>query len=82
MRVYIIFIILLQNYEKPYMSIIVAFSGSDCVLIILFQRYGTKVGLFEGNFFWLGQYDNPNIHNGRTTNTMLMKLNEIPKELV
>ena len=31
--------------------------GRDCDLIILFQLYGTKAGLFEGNLFWVGQYD-------------------------
>ena len=34
-------------------------SGSDCVLIILFQLYGSKTGLFEGDLFWVGQYDPP-----------------------
>ena len=29
----------------------------DCVLIILFQLHGSKAGLFEGNLFWVGQYD-------------------------
>ena len=33
-------------------------SGRDCVLIILFQLYGCKVGLFQGDLFWGGgQYD-------------------------
>ena len=26
-------------------------SGRDCVLIILFQLYGCKVGLFQGDLF-------------------------------
>ena len=34
-------------------------SGRDCVLIILFQLYGSKAGLFEGNLLWPGQYDPP-----------------------
>ena len=29
-------------------------SGRDCVLIILFQLYGCKVGLFQGDLFWGG----------------------------
>ena len=36
--------------KKPYIRTIIGFSGSDCALIILFQLYGSKVGLFEGNF--------------------------------
>ena len=31
--------------------------GRGCVLVILFQLYGSKAGLFEGNLFWVGQYD-------------------------
>ena len=43
--------------KKPYMRIILGSSGSDCVLVILFELYGFQVGLFQGNLFWLGQYD-------------------------
>ena len=25
--------------------------------MIVFQLYGSKAGLFEGNLFWVGQYD-------------------------
>ena len=31
--------------------------GRDCVLIILFQLDGSKAGLLEGTFFWVGQYE-------------------------
>ena len=48
MRMYVI---------KPYMHIVTGSSGRDRVSIILFQLYGTKNGLFEGNLFWVGQYD-------------------------
>ena len=27
--------------------------------MILFQLYGSKAGGFEGNLFWVGQYDTP-----------------------
>ena len=43
------------------MCIIVGSSGRNCVLIILFQLYGSKTGLFESNLFWVGQYDNMTI---------------------
>ena len=43
--------------RKPYMRTIIDCSGSDCILIILFQLYDPKAGLFEGNLFWVGQYD-------------------------
>ena len=35
MRMYVIFVILFSNYEKPYMYTIIGSSGRDCVLIIL-----------------------------------------------
>ena len=38
------------------MRTIIDSSGKDCVLIILFQLYGSKAGLFESNLFWVGQY--------------------------
>ena len=41
--------------KKLYMRTIMDSSGRDCVLIILFQLYGCKTGLFEGNLFWIGQ---------------------------
>ena len=36
-------------------------SGRDCVLVALFQLYGSKAGLFEGNLIWMGQYDPPTL---------------------
>ena len=41
------------------MRTIIGSSGRDCILIILFQIYGSKAGLFEGNLFWVGQYAPP-----------------------
>ena len=41
------------------MRTIIGSSGRNCVLIILFQLYGSKAGLFEGNLFWVGQHDPP-----------------------
>ena len=46
------------------MRTIIGSSGRECVLIILFQLYGSKAGRFESNLFWVGQYD-PNLHIGR-----------------
>ena len=43
--------------KKPHMRTTIGSSGSDCVLIILFQLYGSKAGLFEGHLFWVDQYD-------------------------
>ena len=42
--------------KKLYMCTIMGSSARDCVLIILFQLYACKTGLFEGNLFWMGQY--------------------------
>ena len=36
------------------MPTIICSSRRGCVLIILFQLYGSKAGLFEDNLFWLG----------------------------
>ena len=41
------------------MHTIIGSSGRDSVLIILFQLYGSRAGIFEGNFFCVGQYDPP-----------------------
>ena len=38
---------------------IICSSGRDCVLIILFQLYGSTAGLFDDSLFWVGQYDPP-----------------------
>ena len=43
--------------KKLYMRTIIGYSGRDCVLIILFQLYGSKTGPFQVNLFWLGKYD-------------------------
>ena len=32
-------------------------SGRDCSLIILFHVYASETGLFQGNLFWVGEYD-------------------------
>ena len=41
------------------MHTIIGSSERDFVLIILFQIYGFKTGLYENNLFWVGQYDLP-----------------------
>ena len=42
------------------MCSIIGSSRRHFVLIIIFQFYGSKFGLFEaGNLFWVGQYDLP-----------------------
>ena len=56
-------------------------SRRDCVLIILFQLYGSKVGLFQGNLFWVGQYDPPKCSLGRKTDPMLIQLNTIQEPI-
>ena len=58
--------------KKLYMRTIIGYSGRDCVLIILFQLYGSKTGPFQVNLFWLGKYDPPNLHIGRRTNPILI----------
>ena len=40
--------------KKLYMYTIIGSSGMGRVLIILFQPYGSKVGLFEDSLFWVG----------------------------
>ena len=40
--------------KKPYMRTNIGSSRRDCVLIILFQHYGSKAVLFQGNLFWAG----------------------------
>ena len=39
--------------KKLYMWTIIGSSRRDCVLIILFQFYGSKAGLFESNLIWV-----------------------------
>ena len=41
------------------MRTIIGSSRRGCALVILFQMYGCKTGLFEGNFFWVGPHDPP-----------------------
>ena len=38
--------------KKLYIRTIVSSSARDCVLIILFQLYGSKARLFKGDLFW------------------------------
>ena len=45
--------------RKLYVHTIIGSSGGDCVLIILFQIYGSRAALFEVDLFWVGQYDHP-----------------------
>ena len=41
------------------MHTIIGSFGRDCVLIILFQIYGSKAQFFETNLYWVGQCDPP-----------------------
>ena len=50
------------------MCTIIGSSRRDGVLIILFQFYGSKAGLFGRNLIWMGQYDPLNLHIGSRTN--------------
>ena len=43
--------------KKLYMCTIIGSSWRNCVLIILFQLYGSNGGFFECNLFGVGQYD-------------------------
>ena len=45
--------------KKLYVLTIIGSSGRNCGLIILFQIYGSKAGLFESNLFRVGQYGTP-----------------------
>ena len=45
--------------KKFYMRLITGSSGRECVLIVLFLLYCFKVGIFEGNLFWVGKYEPP-----------------------
>ena len=58
------------------MPTIICSSRRGCVLIILFQLYGSKAGLFEDNLFWLGHSITAspppsNLHIGRRTKIQL-----------
>ena len=57
--------------KKPYIHTIIHYSGKHCVLIILFQLYGSKAGLSDSNLFWVG-HCTPNLHTGRTTNPIFI----------
>ena len=37
--------------KKLYMHTAVGFSGRECILIILFQLYGSRAGLLEDDLF-------------------------------
>ena len=39
------------------MQTIIGPSRKDCVLIILFQLYGSRAGLFERDLFWEGNFN-------------------------
>ena len=72
---YVIFKILSYNYEEAIHAQI-SYSGRDNVLIILFQLYGSKTGLFQANLFWVGRYGHhpppsPTAFIGRRTNPTL-----------
>ena len=54
------------------MHTIIGSSGRDCILIILFQLYGSKAGFFEGDLFWVDQYDPPNKHIERRASPILI----------
>ena len=44
--------------KKPYIRTIIGSSGRDCILI-LFQPYSSKAGIFESNLLRVGHYDLP-----------------------
>ena len=66
MHMYVVFITLLQNYEKAVHAHNYRFFWKGLCFIsistVLFQLHGSKAGLFEDNVFWVGQYDSPNLH--------------------
>ena len=37
--------------KKPYIHTAAGFSGRECILIILFQLYGSRAGLLEDDLF-------------------------------
>ena len=45
--------------NKSCMHTIIGSFLKDCVLIILFQLYGSMAGLVESNLYWVGQYEPP-----------------------
>ena len=57
------------------MRTIISSFRRDCVLIVLLSYFsfnGSKVGLFEGNLFWVGQYDPANHNIKRGFNLILI----------
>ena len=57
------------------MCTIIGSSERDCVLIILFQFFGSKAKLFEDNLLWVSQYDPlppVNLNIGRKTDPILI----------
>ena len=59
--------------KKLYMTTVKGSSGRDCVLIILFELYGSKSAFFKSNLFWVGHYNTPlNLHIGSRTNPILI----------
>ena len=90
MHMYFIFIILLTNYEKDvhrtctHVHTIIGSSGRKCVLIILFQLYGSKTGFLKviyslGRSIWPPSHPSPNLHIGRRTNPILSNLSNNSK---
>ena len=91
MHMYFIFIILLKNYEKDvhrtctHVHTIIGSPGRKCVLIILFQLYGSKTGFLK--VIYSGQvnmtpppsHPSPNLHIGRRTNPILSNLSNNSK---
>ena len=75
---------MLKKYEKPTHAHNYRFFWKGLVLI--------NAGLFEGNFFWVGQYDppppppplSPNLYIRRKTNPILIQflsnLSKIPSQ--
>ena len=58
--------------KKPYIRTIIGSSGRDSILI-LFQPYSSKAGIFESNLLRAGHYDLPlNLRIGSRTNTRLI----------
>ena len=54
---YVVSTIFFIKLLKSHTCSVIGSSERDCVLIILFELYGSKAGLFESNLFWVGHYD-------------------------
>ena len=80
MRMCVIFIILLKNYEKAVHAHNYRFLWKGlCFNYLISPLYGSKVGLFEGNLFWVAQYKptpppSSNLHIGKKTNAILITI--------